>query len=122
MMKGNINGLPDGYQKRLRVTKIVYRVENHSVNIMVENQCLRVADSGFLMYECMNVPFDMKKLALITMQGDGLSIAFGNHPEKNNEQFESSHSRGQVRISSSNGVPARRKRTFYAMNVWLSCV
>ena len=48
-MKGNINGLPDGYQKRLRVTKIVYRVENHSVNIMVENQCLRVADSGFLM-------------------------------------------------------------------------
>jgi len=36
-MKGNINGLPDGYQKRLRVTKIGYRVENHSVTIMVES-------------------------------------------------------------------------------------
>ena len=29
----------------------------------------------------MNVPFDMKKLALITFNGNGLSIAFGN-PEK----------------------------------------
>jgi len=29
----------------------------------------------------MNVPFDMKKLALITINGNGLSIAFGN-PKK----------------------------------------
>jgi hypothetical protein len=35
----------------------------------------------------MNVPFDMKKLALITINGKGLSIAFGN-PKKNNEQFD----------------------------------
>jgi hypothetical protein len=31
--------------------------------------------------ECMNLPFDMKKLALITMKGHGLSIAFDN-PKK----------------------------------------
>jgi hypothetical protein len=32
-------------------------------------------------YKCMYLPFDMKKLALITMKGNGLSIAFGN-PKK----------------------------------------
>ena len=42
--------LPHGYHQRLRVTKFGYRVENHSVTIMVEIQWLRVTDSGFLMW------------------------------------------------------------------------
>ena len=32
-------------------------------------------------YQCMYLPLDMKKLALITIKGNGLSIAFGN-PKK----------------------------------------
>ena len=48
--------LSDGYQKRLRITKlkvtshqIVYCIAYHSVNIMVETRWLRSANSGFLM-------------------------------------------------------------------------
>ncbi len=52
----------------------------------------------------------MKKLALITMRGDGLSIAFGN-PKKDNGQFNLPREGGKSEIGSLHGVPAQRKIT-----------
>ncbi len=51
----------------------------------------------------------VKKLASITMRGNGLSIAFGN-PEKNG-QFDLPREGGKSEIGSLHGVPTLEKRT-----------
>ena len=52
----------------------------------------------------------VKKLASVTMRGNGLWIAFGN-PEKNNGQFDLPCEGGKSEIGSLHGVPALEKRT-----------
>ena len=61
----------------------------------------------------------MKKLALITINGNGLSIAFGN-PKKAMSNSISLFEE-QVRIGSLKWCSrAEEKKLFLAMNVWLS--
>ena len=57
----------------------------------------------------MYLPLAMKKLASVTMRGNGLSIAFGN-PEKNNGQFDLPCEGGKSEIGSLHGVPALEKK------------
>ena len=67
----------------------------------------------------MNVPFDMKKLALITINDNGLSIAFGNPKKAMSNSislFEGANSNWIFKMV----FPRRRKELFLAMNVWLS--
>ena len=42
-------------------------------------------------------------------------------PKKSNEQFDLPRQEGKFKFGSLHGVPALRKRTLAAMNVWLSC-
>jgi len=60
-----------------------------------------------------------EKLALITMDGNGLLIAFGN--KKKHEQFNLPHQGGKFEFGSLYGGPAQKKRTpLLAMKVWFS--
>ena len=61
----------------------------------------------------------VKKLALITINGNGLSIAFGNPKKAMSNSislFEGANSNWIFKMV----FPRRRKELFLAMNVWLS--
>jgi len=59
----------------------------------------------------MNVPFYMKKLALITMKGHGLSIAFGN-PKKAMSIRPASFEEASSNLDPAMVFPCRREDLF----------